>query len=85
MSVAVRVPVVESSQPGEARRVAVGMAQRLGFDETTAGKVAIVVTEGATNLVKHGGAARYCSIGWKRAAKLDSRCSPSTGERESRT
>ena len=55
MSVAVRIPVVESSQPGEARRVAMTMAKRLGFDETQVGKVAIVVTEGATNLIKHGG------------------------------
>jgi anti-sigma regulatory factor (Ser/Thr protein kinase) len=30
------------------------MAQKLGFDETAAGKVAIVVTEAATNLLKHG-------------------------------
>ncbi len=55
MSVAIRIPVVESSQPGEARRVAVGIAQKLGFDETAVGKIAIVVTEAATNLVKHGG------------------------------
>jgi len=55
MSVALRVPVVDSSQPGEARRLAVALAQRLGFDETAAGKIAIVVTEGATNLVKHAG------------------------------
>jgi len=54
MSVAIRIPVVESSQPGEARRVAMTMAQRLGFDQTETGKVAIVVTEAATNLLKHG-------------------------------
>ena len=55
MNVAVRIPVVESSQPGEARRVSMGMARKAGFDATLAGKVAIVVTEVATNLVKHGG------------------------------
>lgn len=55
MSVAIRVPILDTSQPGEARRIAVAMAKKLGFDETTAGKVAIVVTEGATNLVKHAG------------------------------
>ena len=55
MSVAVRIPVVDSSQPGEARRMAIGMALKMGFDETDTGKVAIVVTECATNLVKHGG------------------------------
>lgn len=53
MSVAIRVPIVDSSQPGEARRLAIAMARKLGFDETETGKVAIVVTEAATNLVKH--------------------------------
>lgn len=55
MSVAMRFPVVEMSQPGESRRAAIAMAQQAGFDETDAGKIAIVVTEAATNLVKHGG------------------------------
>jgi anti-sigma regulatory factor (Ser/Thr protein kinase) len=52
---AVTVLVADDSQPGEARRVASGMAKLLGFDETTAGRVALVVTEVATNIVKHGG------------------------------
>ena len=55
MSVAIRIPVLEMSQPGEARRAAVALAQQVGFDETETGKIAIVVTEAATNLVKHGG------------------------------
>jgi anti-sigma regulatory factor (Ser/Thr protein kinase) len=33
----------------------VALADRLGFGEADAGKVALVVTEAATNLVKHGG------------------------------
>lgn len=40
---------------GEARRLISAAARRLGFDETRAGKVAIVVTEMAGNLVKHAG------------------------------
>lgn len=48
-----RLRVEEASQTGEARRLAVALAQDLGFDETRAGEVAIVVTEAATNLVKH--------------------------------
>jgi anti-sigma regulatory factor (Ser/Thr protein kinase) len=52
---AVAVSVAEETQPGEARRVANGMARLLGFDETSAGRVALVVTEVATNIVKHGG------------------------------
>jgi anti-sigma regulatory factor (Ser/Thr protein kinase) len=49
------MPVVESSQVGQARRQAADLAARLAFDETQAGRAAIVMTEVATNLVKHGG------------------------------
>jgi anti-sigma regulatory factor (Ser/Thr protein kinase) len=45
--------VTEPSQVGEARRAAAALAARLGFGEQEAGKVALVVTEAATNLVKH--------------------------------
>jgi anti-sigma regulatory factor (Ser/Thr protein kinase) len=47
--------VEESSQTGEARRVARGLAQDCGFDEIRTEEVAIVVTEVCTNLLKHGG------------------------------
>jgi anti-sigma regulatory factor (Ser/Thr protein kinase) len=47
------VPVTELSQVGEARRVAIALAAWQGFGETEAGQVALVVTEAATNLVKH--------------------------------
>lgn len=47
------VPVTDMSQVGEARRVAKGVSERLGFDDEQAGRVAIVVTEAATNLVAH--------------------------------
>lgn len=49
------VPVTEPSQVGEARRAAAGLVRRLGFGETEAGKVGVVVTEAANNLVKHAG------------------------------
>ncbi|WP_027171747.1 ATP-binding SpoIIE family protein phosphatase [Methylobacterium sp. 10] len=49
-----RVTVTETSQVAEARRRAVAVAQTNGFDETAAGRVAIVVTELATNIVKYG-------------------------------
>jgi anti-sigma regulatory factor (Ser/Thr protein kinase) len=48
-----RVTVQDSSQVGEARRTATGMAARLGLNETEVGKVAIIATELATNLLKH--------------------------------
>jgi anti-sigma regulatory factor (Ser/Thr protein kinase) len=47
------VRVDERSQAGDARRAAMSLAQRVGFDESDAGRVGLVVTEAATNLVKH--------------------------------
>lgn len=47
------VPVVEQSQVSEARRIGLKLAFDLGWDETSTGKLAIVLTEAATNLVKH--------------------------------
>ena len=47
--------VVEASQAGQARRQASLLSTALAFDETDAGRLAIVVTEVATNLVKHAG------------------------------
>jgi anti-sigma regulatory factor (Ser/Thr protein kinase) len=45
--------VEDSSHVGEARRMAASLCRDLGFDETRAGQAALVVTELATNLVKH--------------------------------
>jgi anti-sigma regulatory factor (Ser/Thr protein kinase) len=46
--------IVDQNQVGEMRRFAQRIVtEELGFDETEAGKVSIVVTELATNLVKH--------------------------------
>jgi anti-sigma regulatory factor (Ser/Thr protein kinase) len=47
------VAVADASGAGGARRVATALAARLGFDETARGRVALVVTEAATNLHKH--------------------------------
>jgi anti-sigma regulatory factor (Ser/Thr protein kinase) len=47
--------VRESSDVGAARRAAAVLSRSIDLDETVAGQVAIVVTEAATNLVKHGG------------------------------
>jgi len=49
------ISVVDPSEVGEARRRAVAVAAELGFSETETGKVALVATELATNLVRHGG------------------------------
>lgn len=49
------LPIEESSQVGHARRVAQRLAEQLRFNETDAGRVALVVTELASNLIKHAG------------------------------
>lgn len=53
MRESIALPILEPSQAGEARRVAIALANRLGFNETEQGKVGIVVTEIANNLVRH--------------------------------
>lgn len=54
MRESVAITITESSQTGEARRAAIALATRLGFRETERGKVGIVVTEVASNLIQHG-------------------------------
>jgi anti-sigma regulatory factor (Ser/Thr protein kinase) len=44
----------DQSQVSEARRRAADMAHRQGFSDTDAGRVALVATELATNILKHG-------------------------------
>ena len=53
MTESMLIPINESSQTAEARRIARKMANQLGFGETRAEEVAIVVTEACTNLLKH--------------------------------
>lgn len=48
-------PLADGSQVAAVRRAAVDLCAQLGFDETAAGEVAIVVTEAATNILKHAG------------------------------
>ena len=49
--------IVDPSHVGEARRVASEFARKAGGDEGQLGRIAIVATEMATNIVKHAGAA----------------------------
>lgn len=48
-----RFEVSAESQIGECRRAAQRLAQDIGFDETAVGRVGIVASELATNLVRH--------------------------------
>jgi anti-sigma regulatory factor (Ser/Thr protein kinase) len=52
---ALAIAVRDASQVAEARRGAVAAAVQAGLNETDAGRAAIVATELATNLLKHGG------------------------------
>jgi anti-sigma regulatory factor (Ser/Thr protein kinase) len=49
----IAVAVTEASQVGEARRAVAALTRLLGFDEEASGRAALIVTEAATNLVKH--------------------------------
>jgi anti-sigma regulatory factor (Ser/Thr protein kinase) len=51
----IAVTVQDQSQISEARRRASDIAERQGFGEVDAGRVALVATELASNLIKHGG------------------------------
>lgn len=49
------IPVKELHDVGDARRQAMQAAKDIGFDETVHGRVGIIATELAGNLVKHAG------------------------------
>jgi hypothetical protein len=48
-----RLPFVDQSHIGEARRAALSTARDLGFSEIQQGRAGIVASELATNLAKH--------------------------------
>ena len=51
--VSISLPVEEASGVAEARRVAMELAEDLCFSEADIGRVGLVVTEAATNIVQH--------------------------------
>lgn len=50
----VAIPLSDPTQVGAARRVAIEMARELGIPENERGEIAIVVTEAASNALRHG-------------------------------
>src|ERR1700744_4349884 len=50
----IALAVQDQSQVSETRRRATEMAERQGFGDTDRGRVALVATELATNILKHG-------------------------------
>jgi anti-sigma regulatory factor (Ser/Thr protein kinase) len=55
LSKQVGVAIGHSSDTSAARRIGQKLADALGFGETRAGQLAIVITEAATNILKHAG------------------------------
>lgn len=49
------VAINHASDVAAARRAGLQLAGALGFDETRAGQLALIITEAATNIVKHAG------------------------------
>jgi hypothetical protein len=83
---AAAVAVAEQTQAGEARRVAITLASRLGFDETSAGRLAIVVTEARPPTSSSTAAGeKSCSGPCRRTGNGESSFSPSTKDPGSRT
>lgn len=50
-----RLPVEDSSQVGECRRLAQGLAEACDLDATLVGRVGVIATELANNVFKHAG------------------------------
>ncbi|MCC2683023.1 MAG: serine/threonine protein kinase [Nitrosospira multiformis] len=46
-------PICHTTDISAARRYGVRLSQSLGFDETTSGRVSLVITEAASNILKH--------------------------------
>ncbi|WP_431257072.1 SpoIIE family protein phosphatase [Roseateles chitinivorans] len=57
-----RFPIDDASQVGEARRAAQALATELAFDEESAGRLALAVTELGTNLFRHVGPGREAAL-----------------------
>ena len=61
------VSVTDSSSVGEVRRTALVVAQRLDFDQTRSGELALLVTEAARNVLIHGGGGHVVVAGTRDA------------------
>lgn len=57
------VPITDSSSIGEVRRTALLSGQRLGFDETRYGQLALLATEVSRNVLIHGGGGQVILTG----------------------
>jgi anti-sigma regulatory factor (Ser/Thr protein kinase) len=60
--------VNDITQVAHARRLATALAAKCRFDETQTGKIAIIVAEAATNLIKHAGGGEVVLRGYVHAS-----------------
>lgn len=79
MTASQRIAVTDESAVGEARRVAQTLGRSIGFDDEELAQVGIVVTEAASNIVKHAGhgevLVRVLPASFERdAARKNARC-----------
>ncbi|HYC36086.1 MAG TPA: ATP-binding protein [Usitatibacter sp.] len=54
-------PIAEASQVSSTRLALTRLARSLDFDETLEGRVALLVTEAVTNMVRHGGGGTFAA------------------------
>jgi anti-sigma regulatory factor (Ser/Thr protein kinase) len=55
----VEIEISEATQVGQTRRMAISMAEDLGFDENCVSRISIVTNELATNILKHAKKGRF--------------------------
>ncbi|MGC2637213.1 MAG: SpoIIE family protein phosphatase [Acidobacteriaceae bacterium] len=67
------IPITDASSVGEARRRALLIAQRLGFDEERAGELAVLAVESSRNVLLHGGGGEVVISGMQDAGKTVAR------------
>jgi len=60
------IHVSDGSHPGEARRIANRICEKLSFGEVRAGELSVVVTEAATNLLAHAQQGELILLGWQK-------------------
>lgn len=71
MNPMLEVALADASAVAEARRRVAALAAALAFDEVRAGQLALVVTELATNVLKHGGGRGWLLAGDDGQAAID--------------
>jgi anti-sigma regulatory factor (Ser/Thr protein kinase) len=59
------IRITDSTHPGEARRAAARLAEKLAFSETRSGELSIVVMELSKNVLAHATSGEMLMLGWQ--------------------